>query len=168
MVIGAGRLHPSDKRKFILNSEAIWSTAERALMARCFSTEDGTKPHKVVKREIAIDREVRKITEILMPNDLEDMGVQVRVRKAWPHQRVEDPNAYSRKARGLHLLALYKVCIQLRVAPVWKSHRCLEKQCSAPNKAGRPYFDMLLVRPIWRRYPRQNPLLLDRSFQPRQ
>ena len=39
-----------------------------------FSSNDGTKPHEAVKREIEIDREVPKITEIFMPDDLEDMS----------------------------------------------------------------------------------------------
>ena len=44
-------------------------------MARCFSTvRTAPSTHKAVKREIEIDREVPKITEIFMPDDLEDMS----------------------------------------------------------------------------------------------
>ncbi|HXK28560.1 MAG TPA: hypothetical protein VJ646_09920 [Candidatus Binatia bacterium] len=62
--------------------------------------KDGTKPHKAVKREIEIDREAPKITEVFMPNDLEDMNLQGRFRTAWPHRRVEGFNARPRKAPG--------------------------------------------------------------------
>jgi hypothetical protein len=64
-----------------------------------FCRKDGAKPHKAVKREIEIDRQVPKITEVLVPNDLEDMNLQGKFRTAWTHGCVEGFNACSRKDR---------------------------------------------------------------------
>jgi ABC-type nitrate/sulfonate/bicarbonate transport system substrate-binding protein len=56
------------------------SLAEKAFNAQMLSySKDGTKPRKLVEREIEIYRETLKITKSFTPDDLEDMGMLRKV-----------------------------------------------------------------------------------------
>ena len=59
------------------------SLAEKAFKAQMLSySKDGTKPRKLVEREIEIYRETLKVTKAFTPDDLEDMSLLRKVRES--------------------------------------------------------------------------------------
>ena len=62
--------------------------AEKAFSAQMLSySKDGTKPRKLVEREIEIYRETLKIAKQFTPDDLEDMSLLRKVQEAGPQAR---------------------------------------------------------------------------------
>ena len=86
-------LHNPNNRNEVIQYIARYHAIDLPLAEKAFSAQmlsyskDGTKPRKLVEREIEIYRETLKIAKQFTPDDLEDMSLLRKVQEAGPQTR---------------------------------------------------------------------------------
>jgi ABC-type nitrate/sulfonate/bicarbonate transport system substrate-binding protein len=80
-------IHDPANRKEVIQYIARYHNIDLALAEKSFNAQmlsyskDGTKPRKLVEREIEIYRDSLKITKAFTPDDLEDMSLLRKVQE---------------------------------------------------------------------------------------